>query len=376
MATPIPSKTPASSPTPAPRPAVAAPPRPTQAPKASTPLPKPASRLGQVRRGKLALPPRMIVYGQESVGKTTLAADAGALFADIEGGSGELDVARYPFNPGELDEFRPRAYDQIVEMADDLIANPGHGFPALCLDTADALEALIHAHLCKKHKVDSIERIGGGFGKGYRAAVEELRRFLAKLDMIRAQGVAIILVAHTRITTFKNPEGPDYDRFGLKVYDGKEASFAGQLKEWCEVVAFLRYESGAKKEEDEKRARGWSTNRRIVQLAHDAAWDAKWRLTVPMEMEFSLDPVAPWAPFADAITRARIASTSGPSITDQIMTELNRIAVDEFTTAAGTKTTRQAVIDMLSTATASGLARVLDGLTRTATPTITQSQES
>lgn len=372
MAAPIPSRTPASSQTPAPRPAAAAP-KPPQAPKAgAAPPAKPASRLGQVRRGKLALSPRMIVYGQESVGKTTLAADAGALFADIEGGSGELDVARYPFNPGELDEFKPRNYEQILEMVEDIIANPGHGHTALAFDTADALEALIHQYLCKKHKVDSIEKVGGGFGKGYRAAVEELRRFLARLDMIRAQGVTIILVAHARVATFKNPEGPDYDRFGLKVYDGKEASFAGQLREWCEIVAFLRYESGAKKEEDEKRARGWSTNRRIVQLAHDAAWDAKWRLTVPMEMEFELDASAPWAPFADAIERARVASASGPSIADQIMTELNRIAAEEFTTAAGTKTTRQAVIDMIATASASALARVLEGLTKTASPTQTQ----
>lgn len=372
MAAPIPSKTPASPPTPAPRPAAAAAPKPTQAPKPTAPPAKPASRLGQVRRGKLALPPRILAYGPEGVGKTSLAADAGALFADIEGGSGELDVARYPFNPGEPDEFKPRSYDQLVDMVDDLIANPEHGFRALCLDTADALEALIHQHLCKKYKVDSIEKIGGGFGKGYRAAVEELRRFLSKLDTIRAQGVAVILVAHARTTTFKNPEGPDYDRFGLKVYDGKEASFAGQLKEWCEIVAFIHFESGAKKEEDEKRARGWSTNRRIVQLARDAAWDAKWRLTVPMEMEFELDAAAPWAPFADAIERARIASTSGPSIADQIMTELNRIAADEFTTAAGTKTTRQAVIDMIATASASALARVLEGLTKTPTPTQTQ----
>lgn len=326
------------------------------------------SKLGQVRRGKLALPPRVLAYGTEGVGKTSLAADAGALFADIEGGSGELDVARYPFNPGEPDEFRPRSYEQLIEMCDDLIANPLHGFRALCLDTVDALEALIHAHLMKKYKVDTIEKIGGGFGKCYRASVEELRRFLAKLDIIRGQGVAIIMIAHARTTTFKNPEGPDYDRFGLKVYDGKEASFAGQLKEWCEIVAFISFEGGAKKEEDEKRARGWSTSRRIVHLARDAAWDAKWRLTVPMEMEFVLDPAAPWAPFADAIERARIASSSGPTLADAIMTELNRLAVEEFTTAAGTKTSRAQIVAMLDTASQSALARVLDGLTNTATP--------
>lgn len=365
MATPTPSKTPASSPTPAPRPAAAAPTPPKNGALAKA-LP---SRIGQVRRGKLALPPRVLVYGPEGVGKSSVAADANALFADIEGGSGELDVARYPFNPGELDESKPRNYDQLVDMADDLIAHPDHGYTALALDTADALEALIHQYLCKKHKVDSIEKVGGGFGKGYRAAVEELRRFLSKLDLIRAQGIAIILIAHSVTSTFKNPEGPDFDRFQLKVYDGKQASFAGQLKEWCEILAFVRFEGGAKKDEDEKRARGWMSGRRMVQLAREAAWDAKWRLTVPMEMEFELDAVHPWAPFADAIVRARAASSNGPSLNDQIMTELNRIAIEEFSTADGKQTTRAAIVSMVETASASRLAAVLEGLRKITAPT-------
>jgi hypothetical protein len=200
MATPTPSKHPASTPQApngtAPRQAAAATSRAPTPSKAQEPAKPPPSKLGQIKRGKLSLPPRVLVYGPEGVGKSSLAADAGALFGDIEGGSGELDVARYPFNPGAPDEFKPRSYEQLLEMVDDLIANPGHGFPAISLDTVDALEAQIHAYLCKKHKVDSIEKVGGGFGKGYRAAVEELRRFLAKLDLIRAQGVAIILIAH------------------------------------------------------------------------------------------------------------------------------------------------------------------------------------
>lgn len=371
MATPVPSKHPSSAP-----PASNGAARPAAAAKPSKPEPaKPQpSKLAHVKRGKLALPPRVLVYGPEGVGKSSLAADAGALFGDIEGGSGELDVARYPFNPGEPDEFKPRNYDQLMDMVDDLIANPDHGFRAVALDTADALEALIHQYLMKKHKVDSIEKVGGGFGKGYRAAVEELRRFLAKLDLIRAQGVAIILIAHSVTSTFKNPEGPDYDRFQLKVYDGKQASFAGQLKEWSEIVAFIRFEGGAKKDDDEKRARGWSSGRRIVQLAREAAWDAKWRLTVPMEMEFELDPVHPWTPFADAIERARLASSAGPSLVDQIMTELNRIAVEEFTTTAGTKTSRSQIVAMLETSSASALSRVLDGLAKTPTPTASKDQ--
>lgn len=370
MATPAPSKTPQ----PAAQPTAARPAAPTAAPK---PMATKASRLGSVKKQKLGLPPRVLIYGPESVGKSALAADAGALFLDIEGGSGELEVARYPFNPGQLDEFKPRSYEQVLDAVDDLSANPGHGFPAVAVDTGDALEALIQAHLCEKNKVNSIEKVGGGFNKGYKAAVEELRRFQAKLDLIRAQGVTVIVLAHAMTVTFKNPEGEDFDRYQLKMHDDRKASFAAQCKEWCEVVGFLHFEGGSKKIEDDssrdKRARGWSTNRRIMQLAREAAWDAKWRLTVPMPMEFEIDSVHPWAPFADAIARARTAVTGDVPLADRIMTELNRIGADEFTTNTGKPTTRQAVLDLIQTADTDTLTRVLVGLS--ATPAQTSKEQ-
>ena len=355
MATPTPSKQPPAAPT------KAGPPSPS---KPAAPAQK-ASRLTGIKRTKLGLPPRVLIYGPEGVGKSSLAADAGALFLDIEGGSGQLEVARYPFNPGELDEFKPRDYEQVSAAIDDLIANPSHGFAAVCLDTGDALEALIHQHLCKQGGVNSIEKVGGGFAKGYRAAVEELRRFQAKLDLVRAQGVTIIILAHSLTATFKNPEGADFDRYQLKVNDQKSSSFAGQLKEWCEIVGFLHFEGGSKKLDDtDKRARGWSSGRRIMQLAREAAWDAKWRLITPMPAEFEIDSTHPWAPFAEAIARER----NQTPVADQIRAELDRITHDndrEFVTSSGKTTTRAAVTAIVATADHQTLHRVLAGLAAT-----------
>jgi hypothetical protein len=346
MATPAPSKTPASTPTPAPRPAAAAPIK--------------SSRLGLVERKKLGFPPRVMIYGPEGVGKTTIAVDADALFLDIEGGSGETIARRYPFHPGERDEFKPRSYEEVCDAVEDLIANPSHEFKAIAIDTGDALEALVHRSLCEKNKVSSIEKVGGGYGKGYRASTEELRRFLARLDLLRATNVTIIFLAHSMTSTFKNPEGEDYDRFSLKVHK----DFAAELKQWSEIVGFIHFEGGARKLEDdgakERRARGWTTNRRLMQLARDAAWDAKWRLTVPMPMEFEVDSVHPWAPFADAIERAR--RTGVTSINDQIIAELDRIGADAFTTKAGRTTTRADVLELIATADNATITSVLAGL--------------
>lgn len=328
----------------------------------------PVSRLGTIKRERLKLGLRFLMYGPPGVGKTTLAADAGALFLDVEGGAGEVEVPRYPFNPGAPDEFRPRDYGQVCDAIEDLIANPGHGFAAVALDGIGALEALIWKHLCAQHKVGSIEKVGGGFGKGYRAATEELRRFLSRLDVLRGTGVQLILIGHAAVVSFHNPEGEDYDRYQLQAY--KE--FAGQLTEWSDVVGFVHFESGSKKiEGDEsrsKRARGWTTNRRLIQLARSAAWDAKCRLSMPDEIE--IESIHPWAPFALATMGARNADTR--SLTEAALAELDRIGVDEFTTAAGTATSRQAVLDMIAKSDVTTLSRIVAGLQATSSPTASQ----
>lgn len=346
---------------PAPSPAPV--PRPVGAPKpavAQSLVVKQASRLQGIKRERLKTALRFMFYGPEGVGKTSLVADTGALFLDIEGGSGEVEAARYPFNPGEADEFKPRSLDQVEAAIDDLLTNPGHGFPAIAIDTVTALEALVHKAICERDKKGGIE--GYGFGKGFNIAVERLRPLLAKLDLLRTQNVAIFLVGHSSVQTFKNPTGEDYDYFSLAAHH----KFAGALKQWCDVVGFIQFEGGSRKldgdESQSKRARGWTTGRRLIQLARTAAWDAKSRLAVPDEIE--LDVAHPWQPFAQARLAARDATVD--SLREQVVAELERIGVEEFITKAGTSTSRSAVIAMSEKADVTTLSRVVAGLKATA----------
>jgi hypothetical protein len=364
MATPVPTARPAppNGATPQPRPA-ATPARP------ATPA-KPKSRLGQVQRGILRVPLRHLFYGPRGVGKTSLGADApNPLFLDIEGGSPLLNVTRYMFRD-EPGGYVPRVYEDVLGAIDDILANPDHGYASLVIDTLDALESLIHDFICRRDLKANVEAYG--YGKGYKVAVVEIRILKERLDRLINSGTSIVILAHSDEKTFKNPRGPDYDRYKSEMHDLAWSQIAG----WCDVVGFIDFESGGaalKGDESQvKRARGWSTGRRMIQLAPDAAApDAKCRLSLPAELELGI--AHPWAPFASAKLKAEDATVE--TLTADILAEVDRITGGdralEFTTDAGTKTCGSAIADLIAKSDASVLARVLAGLKAT-TAVVTQ----
>ncbi len=371
MATPTtPTPRPAPTPAPAPRPAGAQPQRQPAAPA----KPK-ASRLGLSKRERLDAPLFYLWYGVEGVGKTSLIADMpNPLLCDIEGRSTKVEIARYIYRD-EHGGHVPRSYEEFLGGIDDLIANPGHGFRTLGIDTSDALEALIHAHICRRDGEQNVE--GYGFGKGYKVAVAELRVLISRLNVLRYRdGMNIAIAAHAKAKTFKNPEGPDFDRWQIVGDD----LFTAELRARCDVVGFIHFEGGgAKLPEDAKsknaRARGWDTGRRLIELVRTAAWDAKTCLSVPMQIELAREH--PFEPFADAKVVAEGATQD--NLATDIAAEILRITGTEddveFTTAAGNKASRSSIAKLTTSGDVNVMSRVLAGLKATETATATQAQE-
>lgn len=314
--------------TPTPRPA----PQPAPAPRpAGTATPKP-SRLAAVKRGLLRESKRFFFYGPEGVGKSSLAKDANAIFFDTDRGSGHLDVPRYPFRDGD-DGHIAENLDEIYAGIDDLMSAP-HSYGALAIDTSDALEAMIWSAICKRagvtKKGDVIENVEDfGFGKGYNVACDEWRKLLHRLDALRIRRkMHIIFVGHSLVKTFKNPTGEDYDRYRPKLDDRA----LGLLREWCEVVGFVTFDDIGKKAKGATRARGVSSGLRVIQLEHNAAWDAKSRLPLPPMIELTLE--RPWAPFEAALDA--LFNADPKALRESIDVELARLG-DVFVLADGSE---------------------------------------
>jgi hypothetical protein len=247
---------------------------------AGNPQAPPRGRLAGVVKGKLAKPVRVVLYSTDGLGKSTWASDAPSpIFIGAEDGTANLDVARMP----GVESWR-----DIIECATELLDGE-HSYRTIVLDTADWAEPMLWAHVCKAGGKKSIEDFG--YGKGYVAALDEWRRLLGLLDQLRdRRGMNVIILAHSWIKPFKNPDGEDFDRYEMKLH----AKAAGLLREWADCVLFGNYETFAL--EKNGRVRGVSSGARVVHTTRTAAYDAKNRHGLPETMPLS------WEAFAAALS--------------------------------------------------------------------------
>jgi hypothetical protein len=232
-------------------------------------------------------PVRVVLYGVEGIGKTTFGASAPKpIFLGAEDGTGQLDVARFP---------QPETFEEAIEAVRALAAP--NDYETLVVDTLDWLEPLVWEHVCRRDKMSDIESYG--FGKGYVAALDEWRRFLREVEMVRrVHPLHVVLVAHSWIKTFKNPQGEDFDRYEMKL----NLKAGGLVKEWSDVVAFANYETYAKKDEKTRRVRGVATGARFIFTERTAAFDAKNRYSLPAELPLD------WEKFYEAVQAGHVAA--------------------------------------------------------------------
>ncbi len=284
------------------------------------------SKLATVKKTKLKTPPRLLFYAPEGIGKSTLAAGApNPIFCDVEGGSGQLEVARYPYRDGTTGHV-PESFEEFNAGLDDLLSGP-HDYQTVVVDTADALEKLVHKFVVKRDgvKPNKDEKTPGihsyGYGKGFDVAVDEFRGVCHKLDRLRHErAMTVILLAHSQVKAYKSPTMESYDRFTMRMNE-KAASF---LREWCDVVGFCCYEETTTNLFDDERTRGVSTGRRLIKFERTAVHDAKSRYALPSQIEMTLTD--PWAQFAKALSDAQ--DLTSEQLCEAIMAEAVRIGGD------------------------------------------------
>ncbi len=247
--------------------------------------------LSQVQRGRIAKPPRILMYGVEGIGKSTFGSQAlKPVFVQTEDGLDEIDCARFPL---------ARSYDDVVAALAELRMEQ-HDHETVVIDSLDWLERLVWDKLCVQYNVTSIEKVDGGYSKGYTHALSFWREIIDLLNALRNQrGMVVLLIAHSKVERFEDPESSPYDRYSPRLH--KHA--AALVSEWCDAVLFATRKMRTQSEDagfNRKRtiahAIGKDGGERILRCVGGPSCVAKNRYGITSELPLS------WAAFINALT--------------------------------------------------------------------------
>jgi len=150
------------------------------------------------------------------------------------------------------------------------------------------------------HGVPSIEKVDGGYAKGYIHALTYWREIIEQLNALRnLRGMAIVLIAHSKVERFEDPESSPYDRYSPRLH--KHA--AALLSEWCDAVLFATRKVRTQSEDagfNRKRtiahAIGKDGGDRVLRCVGGPSCVAKNRYGITEELPLS------WTAFVQALT--------------------------------------------------------------------------
>jgi len=230
--------------------------------------------LSKITRGVVKQPHLVMLTGVDGCGKTTWASSApNPIFLGPENGSGQLDVARFP---------SPESWGDVLQAVKELTTHE-HEFKTLVIDSVDWLEPILYANVCEEAGVANIEKVDGGYGKGYSVALKKWQELVALLSNLRTKkGMNIILIGHVEVGKHSDPTlNVEYDRYTLKL--NKKA--AALLREFVDTVLFAKYEVFTKRDGMKHKAVG--DGARVMYTEWRPGFDAKNRFGLPFQMALS-----------------------------------------------------------------------------------------
>ena len=230
-----------------------------------------------IQKGISAAPPKVVIYGPEGIGKSTLASKFPApLFIDVENGTSRLDVSRLT--------LADKSYSSFKTALKELSATPPDEYRTLVVDTGDMLDNMISANVIANggNKIESIEDFG--FGKGYTHIMEEWMKLLDRLwEFQKRNGWGVVFVCHAAPRKVDLvSQGLSYTQWSLKLSQKAVAC----LKEWADFILFLNYDVTIVKTGEGKGAKTKAVGGdRTVFCTHSNYYEAKNRGGLPDSLE-------------------------------------------------------------------------------------------
>ena len=251
---------------------------------------------------------RVLIYGPPKIGKTTLASEfPNPVFLQLEDGQNSTTETT-GWGRESLQN-----YDDLRAKLQGLYEE-AHDFKTVVIDSASALQWLVWAETCRRGDekypkgVDTIEKFG--YGKGYKYASYIWQELLDDLNLLRLhRNMHVVLIGHSKILKFDNPEGASFDRYEIDVHE-----IASKILEREMDAILLVKQDISIKEEDQgfNKTRGIAQglNRFIFACARPA-FIAGNRIGLPEKLNFvagkgfaAIEPFLPAQPVSQTTDQA------------------------------------------------------------------------
>jgi len=232
---------------------------------------------------------KTVLYGQEGVGKSSLASQfPGAVFIDCEGSTTHMDVRRLP---------SPTCWEMLCDEMKFIAENHQQkNYQSVIIDTFDWAERMAIEKICRDNSTEQKVLKGiedFGYGKGWQYECELISKFLDLTNPLISAGVNVVILCHAITKKVTLPEETaEYDHWEMKLGSKTTNKIAPMLKEWSDMTLFLAFQTNITATDSEGKHHRATSQKRVMYATKTAWWDAKNRFGLPDKMPLDFGQIA------------------------------------------------------------------------------------
>lgn len=235
----------------------------------------------QVSIGKKMSPLKVIVYGDNGIGKTTFAASAkNPIIVDLEGNCNHIEAPKQ----------RITSLDDVEDFLGALL-DQEHDYKTLVIDSLDSLEVLISEKITNNHTTQELS-----YGKSAAIWARYIKDLITKFERLSIlKGMNIVFTAHWKVKAANNPMTEQYDRYDLRISEVMRTGFCNWVQ--CILLAIKEVILEEKNATGFGKKKAKNIERRVLYTRGDPTYYGKNVFDLPAKIQLD------WEQFTNSVKK-------------------------------------------------------------------------